>query len=221
MRAGPPFDGSVKHKSRGYFVSLYHFIDSRIRMRRMDPVSVARANRMVRLLSREDGLRLCRPTDEIPKIGRLTVTETPFRDACAMVNMHHRHHASPVGHLFSGAVFQGGIMCGAVIVGRPVSRHQDDGSTVELLRVVSDGTRNACSKAMGWAIREARKRGYLRVITYTLESEPGTSLLAVGMVKTGMSDGGSWDVPSRRRAPDRHPTGRKLRWEKSLSLSTT
>lgn len=205
-------------------MSLYQFINSRVRMGRMNPVAVARANRAVRLLSRSDGLQLCRP--DLPsgvspvREGRLTASAIAFRGACAMVNMYHRHHASPVGHLFSGAVFQGDVICGAIIVGRPVSRHQDDGATVELLRVVSDGTRNACSKAMGWAIKEARARGYERVLTYTLETEPGTSLRAVGMTQTGMSEGGSWDVPSRRRAPDRHPTGRKQRWEKRLVEQT-
>lgn len=174
-------------------MSLFHFVQSRIQMGRMDPIATSRASRAVRKLTTEQRLTLCHPGKPRPVAtgaGRLDAHEITFRDACALVNMHHRHHASPVGHLFSGGVFSGGSLCGAVIAGRPVARYLDDGATVELLRVVSDGTRNACSKAMGWAIREARRRGASRVITYTLENEPGGSLRAVGFRETGLSRGG-------------------------------
>lgn len=200
-------------------MSLYAFINSRIAMGRMMPVAVARANRAVRRLNVDQRLVLCRPgsTSASPaRSGKLTAQEIAFRDASALVNMHHRHHASPVGHLFSGGVFDGDVLCGAVIAGRPVSRHLDDGKTIELTRVVSDGTRNACSKAMGWAIREARRRGYVRVISYTLATEDGASLRAVGFRESGMSAGGGWIRPSRTREADRHPVCAKRRWEVAL-----
>jgi hypothetical protein len=196
-------------------MSLYQFALSRIAMGRMDPVAVSRINRIIRQLPCEDGLRLCRPKYEQASLrsGKLKAREVHFRDAARLVNSLHRHHSSPVGHLFSGAVFDGQIMCAAVIAGRPVSRVLDDEQTIELTRVVTDGTRNAASKVMGWAIAEARKRGYSRIITYTLESESGASLRAVGFTPTAISRGGSWNTPSRKRQPDRHPTGPKLRWE--------
>lgn len=196
-------------------MSLFSFIHSRIAMGRMGVIAVSRANRAVRRLHVDDRLTLCRPdaTDSSARSGKLVACEIQFRDACAMVNMHHRHHASPVGHLFSGGVFDGNMLCGAVIAGRPVSRHLDDGKTIELTRVVSDGTRNASSKAMGWAIREARRRGYERVITYTLESENGASLRATGFRESARSAGGSWSRPSRARETDRHPVCAKRRWE--------
>lgn len=201
-------------------MSLYEFIGSRIRMGRMDPVAVARANRAVRTLSPDVRLALCRPSAgpaaSPGRSGKLTAREVPFRDAGALVNMHHRHHASPIGHLFSGGVFDGDVLCGAVIAGRPVARNLDDGKTVELTRVVSDGTRNGCSKAMGWAVREARRRGLSRVITYTLEDEPGGSLRAVGFQETGQSRGGSWSRSSRVRDAERHPVTPKRRWEIKL-----
>lgn len=206
-------------------MSFYQFVESRIRMGRMDPVAVARANRAVRRLHTEDRLILCHPRftgGQPARAGKLAAREIAFRDASAMVNMLHRHHGSPVGHrspvghLFSGGVFDGDVLCGAVIAGRPVARNLDDGKTVELLRVVSDGTRNACSKAMGWAIREARRRGATRVITYTLEEEPGASLRAVGFVQTGQSRGGSWSRPSRGREGETHPVTPKRRWEVCL-----
>lgn len=202
-------------------MSLYQFIHSRIAMGRMDASAVARANRLVRKLSREDGIMLCHPKhdtfDDPARTGKLSAQMVHFRDASSMVNMHHRHHLSPVGHLFSGGVFDGSIMVGAVIAGRPVARALDDGNTVELLRVVSDGTRNACSKVMGWAIAEARRRGYSKVITYTLDSESGGSLKAVGFSKVAITRGGTWDTPSRRRDPARHPTTPKQRWEFSIN----
>lgn len=197
-------------------MSLYAFIHSRIAMNRMLPVAVARANRAVRRLNIDQRLLLCRPDfvgTSPARSGKLTAQEIPFRDAGALVNMHHRHHASPVGHLFSAGVFDGDFLCGAVIAGRPVSRHLDDGETIELTRVVSDGTRNACSKAMGWAIREARRRGYSHVISYTLETEDGASLRAVGFLESSLSSGGGWSRPSRAREADRHPVCAKRRWE--------
>ncbi len=105
-------------------MSLYQFVESRIRMGRMDPVAVARANRAVRRLHTEDRLILCHPrfTGMHPaRVGKLEAREVAFRDACAAVNMLHRHHGSPVGHLFSGGVFDGDVLCGAVISGRPVT----------------------------------------------------------------------------------------------------
>ncbi len=201
-------------------MSLYQFIASRIAMGRLHLVAVARANASVRRLCTEDRLVLCHPgfVEWQPvRAGVLSAQQIAFRDACAMVNMHHRHHASPIGHLFSGGVFDGDVLCAAVIAGRPVARNLDDGKTVELLRVVSDGTRNGCSKAMGWAIREARKRGFSRVITYTLEDEPGGSLRAVGFCESGKSRGGSWSRPSRTRAAENHPVSVKRRWEIHLA----
>lgn len=195
-------------------MSLIQFVQSRIRMGRMEPVAVSRASRAVRRLDTDQRLMLCRPgsTDSAARSGKFAAQEIPFRDACALVNMHHRHHASPVGHLFSGGVFDGEVLCGAVIAGRPVSRHLDDCKTIELTRVVSDGTRNACSKAMGWAIREARRRGYMRVISYTLTTEDGASLRAVGFRESGTNAGGGWSRPSRAREADRHPVTPKRRW---------
>lgn len=201
-------------------MSLYQFLQSRIRMGRIDPIGIARASRVVRRLHVDQRLMLCHPGSEsaLPlRSGKLAAREVAFRDASALVNMYHRHHGSPVGHLFSGGVWDGEVLCGAVIAGRPVARKLDDGDTVELTRVVSDGTRNACSKAMGWAIREARRRGFTRVITYTLESEPGGSLRAVGFREVGASAGGSWSRPSRERTQECHPLAPKRRWEIRLA----
>jgi hypothetical protein len=89
--------------------------------------------------------------------------------------------------------------CGWVLVGRPTSRVLQERGFVEVTRCATDGTGNACSALYGAASRWARKNG-TPVLTYTLLSEPGTSLRAAGWVEIGATEGGQWDVPSRRRA---------------------
>ena len=67
-----------------------------------------------------------------------------------MVRLHHRHAGPATGHLYSLGLFADDWeLLGAVIVGRPVARHLDDGATVEVTRLVTLGTRNACSTGDG------------------------------------------------------------------------
>jgi hypothetical protein len=58
--------------------------------------------------------------------------------------------------------------------------------------------------------------GYRRAVTYTLESESGASLKAAGFTLDGVTDGGSWDRPARRRT-DKTTTAPKKRWIKNFS----
>lgn len=125
--------------------------------------------------------------------------------------MHHRHHGSPIGHLFSLGCFANNILVGTAIIGRPVARMLDNGVTVEVTRLATSGTRNASSKLLGAARREARKRGFKRMITYTLPIEGGVSLRAAGFESDGAAGGGSWSRGNRQRT-DRHPTEVKTRW---------
>ena len=109
---------------------------------------------------------------------------------------------------------EAGTVRGVAMVGRPVARHLDDGWTMEINRVATDGARNACSMLYAAAWRAARALGYRRVITYTLPEEGGASLRGAGWRLIGEAGGGSW---SRRRRPrvDLAPTQTKLRWEKA------
>jgi hypothetical protein len=143
---------------------------------------------------------------------RLHHQRIEFADAAAFVAEHHRHHTPPQGHLFSIAAYEGERLCGVVIVGRPVSRHRQDGLTAEVTRLCTDGTKDACSFLYGRAVRAALALGYRRIGTYTLKSEPGTSLRAAGWRVVAEIKGRSWDTPSRRRT-DKHPTADKLLWE--------
>jgi hypothetical protein len=136
-----------------------------------------------------------------------------FADAAAFVAQHHRHHTPPVGHLFSIGAERAGELVGVVIVGRPVSRHRDDGQTAEVTRLcVREGEPNACSFLYGKAARAALAMGFRRIGTYTLVREGGVSLRAAGWIVVAEIKGRSWDTPSRRRT-DKHPTEDKLLWE--------
>ncbi len=145
-------------------------------------------------------------------MSALGIVPISFDEACAFVAAHHRHHRPPQGHKFSMAVADGGKIVGVAIVGRPVSRHLQDGWTLEVTRVATDGTPNACSALYGACRRAAWALGYRRLITYTLPDEGGSSLRAAGYRCLGIAGGGSWSVPSRPRV-DKHPLQQKLRWE--------
>ena len=144
---------------------------------------------------------------------KLATLPLPLDEANAFVGQHHRHHKPVVGHKFSIGAALGDKVVGVVIVGRPVSRHRDDGLTLEVTRLCTDGTRNACSFLYGAAARAAFALGYKRVGTYILKSEPGTSLAASGWTMINETPGKSWSVPSRPRV-DKHPLEPKLLFEK-------
>jgi hypothetical protein len=136
--------------------------------------------------------------------------------ACTFIADKHRHHKPPQGLKFAIGLEEGGDLIGVVCVGRPVSRHLDDGYTAEVTRLCTDGSKNACSKLYAAAANAAKSMGYHKIITYILASEPGTSLKASGFEVEGQTRGGSWDAPSRPRT-DKHPTEPKLRWSKRLT----
>lgn len=146
---------------------------------------------------------------------RLTIVPLSLDGANEFVRQYHRHHQPVVGHKFSiGVVDDEGGLRGAAIVGRPVSRLRDDGLTLEVTRLVTDGCPNACSALYAAAWRAAKAMGYRRIGTYTLVTEPGTSLKAVGWKCLYESPGRSWDTPSRPRV-DKHPLGARQLWEAS------
>ncbi|MEW9898043.1 XF1762 family protein [Chitinivorax sp. PXF-14] len=141
-----------------------------------------------------------------------------LRVANAFVLEHHRHHRPVQGGKFSLAVAltDGDAVpsriVGVVIVGRPVARHLDDGWMLEVTRLCTDGTPNACSKLYAAADRAARALGYIRLITYTLPAEGGASLRAAGWRLVGQRGGGNWN---RARRP-RQDTPEALRMPKLL-----
>lgn len=148
----------------------------------------------------------------------LLLKPVTYKAACAFVAELHRHHRPPQGHKFSIGAVEWDSLVGVVMVGRPVSRHRDDGWTAEVTRLCTNGTKDACSLLYGAAARAAKAMGYRRIITYILESETGVSLRASGWRKDGASGGGSWSVPSRPRE-DNHPLEPKIRWVRDLAAA--
>jgi hypothetical protein len=144
----------------------------------------------------------------------LTVVPITFGEAAEFVHLHHRHHPPSVGHKFSIAVGDGnGAGRGVAIVGRPVARHNDDGWTLEVTRVATDGAKKACSMLYGACWRAAKALGWRRLITYTLVTEPGTSLRAAGWKLVGSTPGRPWTCKSRPRVTREPTLGEKLIWE--------
>jgi len=142
----------------------------------------------------------------------LRIVPITLSDAHVFVRQYHRHHRPSQGGLFAVACAEGAEIVGVAVIGRPVSRHLDNGWTVEVVRVATNGARNACSMLYGAAWRAARALGYLRAVTYTLPEEGGASLRASGWREIGSAGGGSWNCAARPRV-DKHPTQIKIRWE--------
>lgn len=145
----------------------------------------------------------------------LKIQPLSLREAKEFVSQHHRHHPPPQGHKFSIGVSDGKQLIGVAIGGRPVSRHLDDGFTLEITRCcVKEGYRNACSRLLGAMVRIAKNMGYSTVYTYTLLNECGASLRASGFSLKTISKGGSWKSKCRPRE-NKHPLTPKKVWIKT------
>jgi hypothetical protein len=151
------------------------------------------------------------PTEDDRRRGpKLAPVPLTLEEANDFVSQHHRHHRPVVGHKFSiGAVADGRIV-GVCIVGRPVSRARDDGLTLEVTRLCSDGTRNACSFLYGAAARAAFALGHRRIGTYIRADETGATLRGAGWRFIAEVKGRSWDTPSRPRVDKTDVINRSL-----------
>lgn len=138
-----------------------------------------------------------------------------LREANEYVRKYHRHSIPTVGGRFALACYTDAKICGVAICGRPVSRYLDNGTTLEIYRVCTDGERNACSKLYGACCRVAREMGYKTVITYTLEHEIGASLRASGFICEGIAGGLAWSG-KRSRGYYVAPREKKIRWMMTL-----
>lgn len=145
----------------------------------------------------------------------MNIVPIDFDEACRFVAQKHRHHLPPQGCKFCIAVEDGPSIVGVAIIGRPIARLSNDGWTLEVTRVATDGTENACSMLYRAAWRATQALGYRRLITYTLKEESGSSLRGAGFKLLGLAGGGSWNRDLRPRI-DKHPTQQKLKWELAI-----
>lgn len=145
---------------------------------------------------------------------KLIIVPCTLERANAVIAALHRHH-QPIRTGFKLALAvadESGATRGVCIVGHPVARYLNDGYTLEVRRVATDGCPNACSALYGAARRVSKVLGYRRLITYTLPQEGGASLRGAGWTMVRETTGDTWERPNRKRV-DRGPTGPKWRWE--------
>lgn len=96
----------------------------------------------------------------------------------------HRHHDHDQGARFYVGAWdcERDKLCGVGVVGRPraqaLTPYKE--SIVEVTRCCVDGTKDACSFVYARARDVAQDLGFYAIITYTLASESGASLRALG-----------------------------------------
>lgn len=115
----------------------------------------------------------------------LQIKPLHLREANTFVNIYHRHNLPTAGGKFAVGCYVNETLCGVAICGRPTARNADNGTTLEIYRNCTDGTKNACSKLYGACVRIAKEMGYAKVITYILESENGASVKASNFICEG------------------------------------
>lgn len=168
----------------------------------------------------------------------MIIVPTTIKAARSFVAHHHRHHDPDRGGLFACAVEHDGEVVGVAVVGRPKARALQDGRTAEVTRLCvspallagqrglcspvaaseGDAPAGACSMLYGACWRAARALGYLRLLTYILDTEVGLTLRASGWHCVGAAGGGSWSRPSRPRESQAPQQG-KLRWQAGPSAA--
>lgn len=83
-----------------------------------------------------------------------------LKEANEFVLKMHRHHKPVAGHRFSIGCEYAGKLVGCAIIGRSVARQTDQRNVAEVTRLVTDGTKNACSFLYAQAARAAKELGF-------------------------------------------------------------
>jgi hypothetical protein len=151
----------------------------------------------------------------------MKVIPISISEANKFVANFHRHNKPVQGAKFAIGASDGDKLIGVAIVGRPVSRHLDDGETAEVTRccVLDDAPKGACSFLYSRCWRVWAAMGGSRLITYTLQSESGASLRGAGWKivgqTPGFSEGKGWTTrPGREWQPVVGQS--KFRWETNV-----
>lgn len=116
---------------------------------------------------------------------QLELRPCDFATARDFVRLNHRHNKPPAGHKYSIACYDRDRLCGV------------------------------CTMLYGAACRAAKALGYRRIITYTRESEPGTSLKASNWLCDGRAGGTHW-TGGRYEQVEMQLGEMKVRWRKEL-----
>lgn len=144
------------------------------------------------------------------------------------IGRYHRHNEVPTQWRFGHAAYNGPDLVAVAWTARPNARKINRFFTCEVTRLcVRDDLHpalvyNACSMLYAEAAREAERRGYRRIISYTRVSESGASLKAAGWKSKPATTraGQTWNVESREReVTEKELEGaeEKIRWWRSLN----
>jgi len=146
----------------------------------------------------------------------MKIVPITLKAANAFVTQYHRHHKASVGHKFSIGLSENDNLIGVAIMGRPVARGSDNGFTIEVARLCTNGAKNACSMLYQAAARSSKELGYNKIQTYILQIESGTSLKASGWKMEAVTAGGQWKHTDGKKRRIDQPTMPKQRWVREL-----
>jgi hypothetical protein len=115
--------------------------------------------------------------------ANLRVVWVSVDDADAFLTWHYRHHPPPAGALFALGIARASEdrLLGAIIAGRPVPPAQDDGATVEITRVGTDGSPHVEVALYRAVWKVVRACGYHCLITHTHVGQIRLGLRQVGV----------------------------------------
>ena len=147
----------------------------------------------------------------------MEIVPVELKEANAFIESLHRHHKRVQGHRFSIGVQKDGVLVGVATVGRPVARKINPKEVLEVTRLCTDGTKNACSVLYSAAARIGKELGYKRIQTYILETENGASLKASNWSCGGVCGGGQWKHTDGKQRRTDQPTCKKIKYYRELN----
>ena len=161
--------------------------------------------------------------DIVDRVDKFKIVPLTVRQANEFVTSHHRHNKAVRGHKFSIGVTLAheNNLLGVAIVGRPVARKLDNGLTMEITRlcVLDPAPKNLCSFLYSRCCKIWKAMGGEKLITYTLETEAGTSLKAANFTHADTTNysvtSKGWHTRTDRKKPKTEKIN-KLRWEYTL-----
>tara|TARA_R110002050_G_C8562346_1_gene481789 strand:- start:54 stop:515 length:462 start_codon:yes stop_codon:yes gene_type:complete len=115
-------------------------------------------------------------------MGRLSAVPITLRESNEYIKNFHRHNKPVQGCKFCIACVYENKIVGVCVIGRPISRFKDDGFTAEVTRtcVFDHAPKGVNSFLYARAWKAWRAMGGKKIITYTLQSESGSSLRGAG-----------------------------------------
>jgi hypothetical protein len=144
--------------------------------------------------------------------------------AQAFVAQHHGHNGALAIDRYRAGCWNGPTLVGVVVVGNPTSPALMNTGQVEVRRLCTDRSLpatiryKAATALYGWAVDTAERKGWRRIITYTLASETGLTLRYCKprwkCEGPASREGASWE----KRGPNRKkgPTEAKVLWSRAL-----